>query len=171
MLFHENIDPKNLPINKNIGESPALLLWFGFFLLLGTRKLVEWTILKMYSDHLQKETVPTFQQLFPYLKSITYAREQISRELHLLTKSKQRINHIHLLNRVGEIPDQYSEINVESKSYQNSQLVLQFTTNQLSTVGDLVHVLNQAKLQMKRKMHNQNKKIIAEFDNPMIEKW
>lgn len=143
-------------------------MWFGFFCY-WVRKLVEWKILKTYSDHLQKETVPALQQLFPYLKSITYAREQISRELHLLTKSKQRINHIHLLNRVGEIPDQYSEINVESKSYQNSQLVLQVTTDQLSTVGDLVHVLNQAKLQMKRKMHNQNKKIIAEFDNPMIE--
>lgn len=75
---------KNLPINKNIGESPALLLWFGFFLLLGTEAGRMDNFKNVFRSFTERDSVPTLQQLFPYLKSITYAREQISRELHLL---------------------------------------------------------------------------------------
>ena len=105
-----------------------------------------------------------YRQVFPGRESVIDPRVHIEHELNALLRSSRGSHFLRVLNRAGLVLHQYPKITLESLGYQNGQLTLQVTANQLSQLETLVHALNQVGLHVQQnQMSNKDKKVSAEI--------
>ncbi len=133
------------------------------FVLFATQ-IIEGIYWHVRSHQLHQEITTVYHAIFPGVADVVEPRLQIQRELRTLSQYGRGNHFVRVVGRVASVLHRYPEIRISALTYQNYELMLQLSADNLSSLESLTRALQHAGLSVKQnEMNSKDKSFFAEI--------
>lgn len=163
-LLQKKYQPKNkFSKLRRYWKLAAIIFTIWLVALFGSQ-IAEWAFFHNKLLGVNNEVSKLYHSILPNQKKVVEPRYYIQQELQRLRKSSGNKNFMILISKVAPVLQRYTALQLNSLSYQNSEITLQLKTTQLSRLESLSSELKKQHLTVKQnKVATNNKSIVAKI--------